>query len=86
MLLLGSLAIYSTLAHVLLTAAFRDAPASLLGPVSYLQLIWTSLLAWLVLGDFPDAISLLGMAIIGASGVLVTLRRRRQPPEIFIEA
>lgn len=85
MLLLGSLAVYSTLAHYLLTIAFRDAPASLLGPVSYVQLLWVSLLGWLVFGDFPDAVSLLGMAIIGASGVLVTFRRRSRPEEVAFE-
>ena len=84
-LLLASVAIYATLAHFLLTAAFRDAPASLLGPVSYIQLLWTSLLGWLVFGDFPDAIGLLGMAIIGVSGVLVTLRRRKPAPQIVVE-
>jgi drug/metabolite transporter (DMT)-like permease len=45
-----------------------------------LQLLWVSLLGWLVLDHAPDAISLLGIAIIGASGVLVALRSR-QPVE-----
>ncbi len=81
-LLLASLAVYGGLGHFLLTAAFRDAPASLLGPVSYMQLLWVALLGWLVFGDFPDAVSLLGMAIIGASGVLVTLKSRRPRDEL----
>jgi len=82
MLLLASLGIYGGLGHFLLTAAFRDAPASLLGPVSYLQLLWVALLGWMVFDQLPDAVGLLGMVIIGASGVLVTLRSRRVPEEV----
>ncbi len=82
MLLLASLAVYGALGHFLLTAAFRDAPASLLGPVSYLQLLWVALLGWMVFDQLPDALGLVGMVIIGASGVLVTLRSRRVPEEV----
>lgn len=81
-LLLASTAIYGALAHFFLTAAFRDAPASLLGPVSYLQLLWVALLGWLVFGQFPDAVSVVGMVVIGASGVLVALKSRRPPEEL----
>src|SRR5690606_4172643 len=60
MLLLASLAVYGALGHFLLTAAFRDAPASLLGPVSYLQLLWVALLGWMVFDQLPDAVGLVG--------------------------
>ena len=42
------------LGHYLFTLAYRHAPASLLAPVSYLQLFWAGLLGWLVFGDVPD--------------------------------
>ncbi|MBT2187103.1 DMT family transporter [Sphingobium nicotianae] len=80
-LLLASLAVYGGLGHFLFTAAFREAPASVLSPISYLQLLWVSLLGWLVFDHIPDPVSLLGMAIIGASGVLVALKSRRGPVE-----
>jgi drug/metabolite transporter (DMT)-like permease len=78
--LLASMGVFGGLGHYLFTAAFRDAPASLLAPMSYLQLVWAVLLGWLVFGQIPDAIGLLGICIIGASGVIVALRSRR-PPE-----
>ena len=80
-LLLTSLGLYGGLGHFLLTAAFRDAPASLLAPLNYLQLLWAGLLGWLVFGHLPDRLSLLGMAIIVASGVLVAFKTRRPPPK-----
>ena len=66
--------------HFLFTAAFRDAPASILSPMNYLQLLWVALLGWLVFDHIPDAPSLVGMAVIGASGVMVALKSR-QPTE-----
>jgi drug/metabolite transporter (DMT)-like permease len=78
--LLASLGVMGGVGHFLFTAAFRDAPASVLAPMSYLQLLWVALLGWIVFDHIPDAPSLLGMAIIGASGVMVALKSR-QPTE-----
>lgn len=77
--LFASLGIYGGLGHFLFTAAFRHAPASILAPLNYLQLLWAGLLGWLVFGHVPDAVSLLGMAIVAGSGVLVAVKTRRPP-------
>lgn len=79
--LFASLGVYGGLGHFLFTAAFRHAPASLLAPLNYLQLLWAGLLGWLVFGHFPDEVSLLGMAIVAGSGVLIALKTRRPPPK-----
>lgn len=77
--LFASLGVFGGVGHFLFTAAFRHAPASLLAPLNYLQLVWAGLLGWLVFGHLPDGQSLLGMAIIAGSGVLVALKTRRPP-------
>ena len=51
-----------TIGHFLFILAFRHAPASALTPFTYMQLVWATLLGWLVFGDFPDALTLAGMA------------------------
>ena len=66
MLLLGVL---MTSGHFLFTAAYREAPASLLAPVNYLQLFWAGGLGWLVFGHIPDGLSLTGMALVMVAGV-----------------
>jgi drug/metabolite transporter (DMT)-like permease len=76
MALLGAL---QTLGHFLFTAAYRDAPASLLAPVQYLHLFWAGGLGWLAFGHLPDGWSLIGMALVCASGVAVALRAYRTP-------
>jgi drug/metabolite transporter (DMT)-like permease len=67
MVLLGAL---STLGHFLFTAAYREAPASLLAPVNYLHLFWAGGLGWLIFGHLPDGWSIAGMALVCASGAL----------------
>lgn len=55
--------------HLLLIKAYEHAPASRLAPFSYSQLIWVSLIGYVVFGDFPDHWSLIGIAILVASGI-----------------
>jgi len=64
------------LSHGLLVLAYARAPASLLAPLSYTQLIWASLAGILVFGDWPDVITLLGAAVIAAGGLLTLLPQR----------
>jgi drug/metabolite transporter (DMT)-like permease len=59
--------------HGLLVLAFARAPASLLSPLSYSQLVWAMLAGVVVFGDWPRPTALLGMAIIVAGGVLVAI-------------
>lgn len=75
LLMLGLLA---GIAHWLLIAAFMLAPASLLTPFTYLQMVWATLLGYLVFGQLPDRWSGVGMAIIVASGVLLAVLERRR--------
>lgn len=65
------------LGHYLFTLAYRYAPASLLAPMLYLQLLWAGLLGWLIFDATPDGLSMLGMCIVAASGLLIALKSRR---------
>ena len=62
--------------HGLLVMAFARAPASLLAPMSYTQMIWAVLASIAVFGDVPDSLTLTGMVVIAAGGVLVALPDR----------
>lgn len=62
--------------HFLTIKALEYAPASLLAPFAYIQLLWVSILGMVVFGDFPDSITLLGMAIVVAGGLLVAASHR----------
>ena len=79
-LLFLSLGVYGGLGHFLFTAAYRHAPASILAPMTYFQLVWAGLLGFVVFGHVPDRLSLIGMAVIAASGLVIALKPRR--PEL----
>jgi drug/metabolite transporter (DMT)-like permease len=68
-LLFLAMGAFSLLGHFLFTAAYREAPASLLTPVNYMHLAWAALLGWLVFNHIPDGLSLLGIALVAAAGI-----------------
>ena len=53
----------------LVVLAFRQAPASLLAPFSYTQLLWAIFSGWLVFHALPDQWTLAGALVIVASGL-----------------
>lgn len=52
-----------------LIAACRRTDLSLAAPFRYSILVWACLLAYLVWGDVPDLITLLGLAVIAVAGI-----------------
>ena len=64
-------------AHFLLAAAFQKAPASLLAPFGYAEMIMAASLGYLIFGDFPDGWSWVGIAVITASGIYLSIRERK---------
>lgn len=78
LLALGTLA---TVGHFLFTAAYREAPASLLAPVNYMHLVWAGILGWLVFNHAPDVISIAGMALVAVAGIAVALRAGFSRPQ-----
>ncbi|MFO1319177.1 MAG: DMT family transporter [Burkholderiales bacterium] len=61
---------FGGLGHLFLIRAVTHASPMALAPFVYVQLIWSTLLAWIAFGDFPDEGTLTGMGIIVAAGLL----------------
>jgi drug/metabolite transporter (DMT)-like permease len=67
--------------HFLIIKAFQLFRPSVLAPMSYVELLGASVLGYLVFGNFPDALTWVGAAVIVASGVYTFHReavRRRE--------
>jgi drug/metabolite transporter (DMT)-like permease len=62
--------------HLLLVRAYERADATTLAPYTYMHAVAALVTGWLVFGAFPDAVSLLGMAMIVATGVAMAVLRR----------
>jgi drug/metabolite transporter (DMT)-like permease len=73
----ATIGMLGALGHLILIKANVYAPASRLAPFSYSQLIWVAIIGFVVFGDFPDSWSLLGMAILVASGIYMATQQRR---------
>lgn len=69
-----ALAVFGSLGLALIGEAFRMAPAAIVAPFDYTALIWATGLGWLIWGDVPLLWTVLGAAIIVASGIIIILR------------
>jgi len=63
--------------HLLIIKSFEHAEASLLAPLGYSEIVMATVVGYLAFGDFPDAWTWVGVAIVIASGLYVSLRERR---------
>jgi drug/metabolite transporter (DMT)-like permease len=72
------LGLFAGVGHWSIIGAFQHAPAALLTPFAYLQMIWATSYGFALFGQLPDRWSALGMTIIVASGLVLALRERRR--------
>ena len=66
--------LFATVASLMQVFAYRNAPASLLSPFTYTQLLWAAGLGFLAFGTVPGPSMVLGAAIIAASGIYTAWR------------
>jgi len=74
---LGALAAMAALAlaaSLAVIAAYKRAPAFQVAPMQYSQMIWAILFGALIFGEVVDLFTILGAAIIIASGVFIVVR------------
>jgi drug/metabolite transporter (DMT)-like permease len=73
MLALGLLA---ALGHYLIIKSFEYTQASILAPYGYTEIITASLIGYFAYGDFPDSYTWIGISVIVASGLYISLREQ----------
>jgi len=75
MLLAG---IIGAVGQFLMSLSYRYAPASVLAPFDYLNLLWLTLIAAFLLGEPVGSLFYAGAALIVVGGLLVSLEHRRK--------
>ena len=75
--MLAALGVIATLGHVLITKAYEHAEASLLAPLAFTEIVMATLLGYAFFGDLPDRWTVLGVAILIASAIYISVRERR---------
>jgi drug/metabolite transporter (DMT)-like permease len=62
--------------HYFLTIAYSQAPAAVVSPFNYTQLVGAAILGYVVFNDLPDVWTWVGAAVIIASGLYIGYRER----------
>ena len=76
-LLMVVIGAFGSFGHYLLIRGHRLAPASVLAPFIYTQLVWTTALGFLVFGDVPHRWTVVGGLIVVGSGLYLLYRERK---------
>jgi drug/metabolite transporter (DMT)-like permease len=74
--LLLSTGAWGGLGHFLLIVAHRRAPAAVLAPFIYTQMVWMLVFGWFIFDQIPDMWTLIGAGIVVASGLYLLYRER----------
>lgn len=88
--LLALLSLTGAVGHLLLIKALECAPASILQPFNFTLLVWATLMGYIVFNNLPDMWTLIGGAVVVASGLYTIYRERKRnvpevPPEIRVK-
>jgi len=69
--------VFSGVGHYLLIIAHRLAPAAVVAPFIYTEIVWMIALGYVVFGDQPNRWTLAGAAVVVASGLYLLYRERK---------
>ena len=75
-LLLG-IGLFAVASHMLIVIAFTMAPASVLAPFQYVEIVSATILGYLVFNEFPATTQWIGISIIIGSGIYIFLREQK---------
>jgi drug/metabolite transporter (DMT)-like permease len=73
--------LFGGLGHYGLALAHRYAPASVLAPFLYQQILYMMVLGYFIFGDVPNPAVLTGAAVVIASGLYLLWREQRKSPQ-----
>ncbi|MFO1089291.1 MAG: DMT family transporter [Hyphomicrobiales bacterium] len=67
-------AIFATAAHYCQTKSYHAAPITVTLPISYLQIVWSTIAGLMLFGDHPDAGVFIGGGLILTAVIVITRR------------
>ncbi|WP_299811785.1 DMT family transporter [uncultured Roseibium sp.] len=76
--LMATIGFLSVVAQIFIIGAYRAAPAAVVAPLQYSQILWASLFGMLFFAEIPDIYVAVGSSIIIASGIFVVWRESRE--------
>ena len=82
--LLALLGIVAALAHLCVNRSLKLAPAAVVTPYQYSQIVWGVLFGYLIFGDIPDWRLVCGSGLIIAAGFYLFLHERTKTPPVEV--
>lgn len=79
-LMLLTIGLIGTLAHLLMTWSLRYAPSATLAPMQYLEIPFATLIGWLIFAELPNTLASFGIAVTIASGLYIVMIERSIRP------
>ncbi len=76
--MMAALGVIATFGHFLIVRAYDFAEASLLAPLAYTEMIVATFVGWWFFNDLPDRYTVLGVAILIACALFISLGRDKQ--------
>lgn len=84
--LLFSLGLVAMIGHLMIVFATTKAPANLLAPFQYLEIVGATILGFYVFNDIPSYLTFFGIVLIVASGLYLWNRENQYDKSTNIEA
>ncbi len=84
--LLAIAGVLGTSANMCLVKAYKVAEISALQPLTFLNIVWASIMGYLVFTDTPDLWTYIGSAVIVASTTYIARREARAQREAVVDA
>ena len=73
----ASIGLWAAVAEFAVIKAFEAAPGSVVAPFQYTMIIWATIYGFLLFGDLPDGWTIVGAAILVATGIYSFHREHR---------
>ena len=74
--LVASAAIFILMGYLFSVQVMREGEVGFIAPFRYSSLIWALALGWLIFGDWPDMVTMLGAGLVVAAGLFTLFRER----------
>lgn len=78
LLMFVAMGVVGAVGHYLMIRAYEQAPASLLAPFGYGEIVMAVIIGYFWFGDFPDLPTWVGIGILAASGIYISLREGKK--------
>jgi drug/metabolite transporter (DMT)-like permease len=77
LMLLAAMGVLGTITQACYIRGMSEGDAAVMAPVDYTRLVFAVMLGYALFGDVPDALTMMGAAVIIASTIYITLRESR---------